>query len=178
MPEPMIDRSHGLAGRPWRVLRKGELRIPVFRKHRGDRNVHSQHRVRISAYCHLIEACEGSSAPFGLVVFAGSYDVVVIPNNTANQSAFAAALRLARQLFGAKSARGERSTLPAPSACYSCPLGLPRIVEAVETAPAASVSQHPVHSATGVESREFHSLCGDRFAWIPPHELAKSLRLS
>ena len=89
MPEPMIDRSHRLAGRPWRVLRKGGLRIPVFRKHRGDRSVHSQHRVRIAAYCHLIEACEGSSAPFGLVMFAGSYDVVVVPNNAANNSAFA-----------------------------------------------------------------------------------------
>jgi hypothetical protein len=178
LPEPMIDRSYGLAGRPWRVLRKGGLRIPVFRKHRGDRSIHSQHRVRIAAYCHLIEACEGSSAPFGLVMFAGSYDVVVIPNNSANQSAFANALQLARELLGGSSGREDRSLIPAPSACFSCPLGLPRLAEASDQATADGVSPPPVNAATGVGGREFHSRCGDRFAWIPPHARAKSLRLS
>ncbi len=177
MPEPMTDSNRGLIGRPWRVLRKGSLRIPVFRKHRGKQVVHNQQRTRIAAYCHLIESCEGSSAPFGLVMFAGSYDVVVVPNNGANQATLSDVVHRARQVLSSRNAT-HNIPVPARSACESCPLGRPRSFVPLEFDLPESLAPQSIRLSTGVGGLRYHSECGDRFDWIPPHKDATNLRLS
>jgi len=177
MPEPMSDPGQGVIGRPWRVLRKGNLRIPVFRKHRGGHAVHSQHRVRIAAYCHLIESCEGSLAPFGLVLFSGTYDVVLVPNNRANQVAFNSTIKRAHGVLYGDSGRC-RPDPPARSACKLCPLGLPVPLSVVDDGTVETIVPLPSHPTIGIGGRRFHSQCGDRFGWIPPHEQAEKLRLT
>jgi len=174
MPEPMVDPGKGIIGRPWRVLRKGDIRIPVFRKHRGDRSVHSQQRVRIAAYCHLIETCEGSKAPFGLVLFSGSYDAVLIPNGRTNMSLLDTTIATARRVLRADT-ECQHLEAPARSCCKSCPLGSPAPV--TENSVTSPESNHGVHPVVGLGGQLFHSPCGDRFRWIPPHESAERLRL-
>lgn len=177
MPEPLLDPGNQLIGRPWRVLRKGMLRIPVFRKHRGQCVVRDQQRVRVAAYCHLVESCEGSQAPFGFVMFAGSYDVFLVPNSEENQSLLANTLRKARAVLA--NAAAERGVeIPSQLACATCPLGRPQPFVDLDTDPPSPSVPKPFRTAIGVGGGQYHSLCGDRFDWIPPHNQAGRLRLS
>lgn len=57
-------------GKPWRLLKKGSLMIPVIRQRQGSSEWGTQHEVRLSAYCDLIEKCTGGDAPFGVTVVA------------------------------------------------------------------------------------------------------------
>ena len=58
-----------LKGRPWRLLVKDtQWRIPVIRKHRGEKTCGPQHVVRAAAYCRLVETCEGGRAPFAILL--------------------------------------------------------------------------------------------------------------
>jgi hypothetical protein len=177
IPEPLFDPGYQLIGRPWRVLRKGMLRIPVFRKHRGQSVLHDQQRVRLAAYCHLIECCEGSHAPFGLVLFAGSYDVLLVPNNEANQALLTKALRHAQTVL-ANAAEEREIQVPSQSACASCPLGRPQAIVRLETESPSESMPTPVRVSIGVGGGRYHSECGDRFDWIPPHKNSGALRLS
>lgn len=174
MPEPMIDPGRGLIGRPWRVLRKGDIRVPVFRKHRGDQTVHSQQRARIAAYCHLIETCEGSRAPFGLVLFAGSYDAVLVPNSRSNKNLLDATMVTAQSVLR-RAAERQHPEAPAKSCCRSCPLGSPVAVSGMSVT--SLESNECVYPVVGLGGQRFNSACGDRFLWIPPHERAERLRL-
>ncbi|MEZ6127086.1 MAG: hypothetical protein R3C59_00220 [Planctomycetaceae bacterium] len=174
MPQPMIDPGKGIIGRPWRVLRKGDIRIPVFRKHRGDNSVHSQQRVRIAAYCHLIETCEGSKAPFGLVLFGGSYDAVLVPNSRPNKILLDTTIATAEKVLRA-GAEWQHLKAPASSCCKSCPFGAPvPVTENSVTTPESNVGVYPV---VGLGGQFYRSPCGDRYRWIPPHERAERLRL-
>ena len=82
--EPLFDEDLNLAGKPWRVLNRGSLRIPVIRLpadnyHAGRYWVYEQHRVRLAAYARLLAACEGGQTPYAVVLFGGSYDGVAVP---------------------------------------------------------------------------------------------------
>jgi hypothetical protein len=178
-PDAYRDHSERLTGKPWRVLTKDtKLRIPVIRKHHGERVWRPQHAVRVAAYCRLIEVCEGGVAPFGIILFAGSYDCVIIPNTAGNQAQFHAALEDVRE-FLAVSAEGRFvPKAPTDNRCAGCPFGEPReyargysdtvlngnVVEALRT--------------KGPSGRTFHCTCGDKFVWVPPHDAALLLRLT
>ena len=58
-----------------------------------------QHVVRIAAYCHLIETCELGDVPFGVLMFAGTYDCLIIPNTAAAQLQFEQALEETREFL-------------------------------------------------------------------------------
>ena len=82
--EPLFDGELALAGKPWRALKKGSLRIPVVRLpadnyHAGRYWVYEQHRVRLAAYALLLAACEGGQTPYAVVLFGGSYEGVAVP---------------------------------------------------------------------------------------------------
>lgn len=86
-PEENLSTPDGsLVGKPWRILRKGNvLGAPVIRRQKGHRDWHDQHRVRVAAYCELIEKSEGGQFPFGVILFAGTSDCVLVPNSTSLQ---------------------------------------------------------------------------------------------
>ena len=150
------------------------IRVPVFRKHRGDQTVHSQQRARIAAYCHLIETCEGSRAPFGLVLFAGSYDAVLVPNSRSNKNLLDATMVTAQSVLR-RAAERQHPEAPAKSCCRSCPLGSPVAVSGMSVT--SLESNECVYPVVGLGGQRFNSACGDRFLWIPPHERAERLRL-
>ena len=66
---------------------------------------------------------------------------------------------------------------PRGSQCEHCPLGRPRVHRLGETEHATREEMLPVVPARGRDGRAYHSFCGDRFHWIPPHERAKEKEL-
>ena len=98
-----------LGGRPWRVLQMGDFRIPVF-LHKGRwSGLYPQHFVRMTAYCRLIEEREGFRSPYGIVLRAGTYQGVTVPNTARTQGAPARGTRrgaAGRRRFG----RDERAS--------------------------------------------------------------------
>jgi len=136
-----------LAGRPWRILAYGDLRIPVWRR-RPSKNpvsnrLYPQHYVRMAAYCHLLEQAEpGAISPYGIVLEKQSYIGMTVPNLIPAKRSFHDALVSTRTLL-------ERLPIepPAPnnpsSLCTHCPHNRP-------------------DDLTGI------SICGARFHWTPP----------
>jgi hypothetical protein len=178
-PEVLRDLDLRLSGRPWRMLTKGTtLRIPVVRRHRGERIWGHQHIVRLAAYCHLIEACEAADAPFGVLMFAGSYDCVVFPNNALAKLNFEAALQDVRE-FLAIHATGKFAALaPTDNRCSGCHFGKPtEYLGDVRDAVLDGVHLVPLRT-DGRKDRHFHCPCGDKFGWTPPHVDAVNLGIA
>ncbi len=88
-PDPLLDNEWKLAGRPWRVLVRGETYIPVFLRNSDNRKLHKQHYARMAAYCELLRRRAGGVSPYGVVLYAGTQDAIAIPNSRSAQRALA-----------------------------------------------------------------------------------------
>ena len=176
--EPLCDHTLRLAGRPWRILQRGSLRIPVFRKHRGGRELRSQHRARLAAYGHLIEETEGLTAPFGVLMFADSYDVLVIWFTDSVHAEFQQGLKMTRDMMSrVVQLQGDPGHPAQASVCEQCPFGRPVVHRPGQTDTKRGTKILPAFRTQGVDGRNYHSPCGDRFKWIPPHERAREKKL-
>ena len=82
--------------------------------------------VRAAAYCRLIKTCEGGNAPFGVLMFAGSYDCLVIPNNGEAQSHFERALREVQEFLSVYEGGKFVPAAPTDNRCSGCHCGKPR----------------------------------------------------
>ena len=170
-PDNLCDERLRLSGRPWRVLRKGSLRIPVFLM-RGNGRLRKQHFARVAAYCHLLATCEGAQSPYGVVIYAGTYEGLAVPNSPSARKAFHDGLVRARCIL-AQVAKGHEPYAPSSgAACLECPLGKPFVHRK------RWFVRSRVHSKRGADSRLYHSQCGDRFRWVPRHEKAIRKRLT
>jgi len=172
-----------LAGRPWRVLRRGSLRIPVFRKRRGSgpnaRQLRRQHYARIAAYCLLLERVEGAESPYGIVIFGEGYDGVAIPaNHAGTMQPLRQGLALARGLIRDAEQGREPGKPASGNPCSGCPLGKPLHYRPGHTEHRRFGHTLPVVVAIGADRRQYHSACGDRFDWTPPHSKARRLRIA
>jgi hypothetical protein len=167
--EALRDERLRLAGRPWRVLRNGSLRIPVFRI-TGEPRLRRQHFARIAAYCHLLETCEGCRSPYGVAIFAGTYDGLTVRNSPGSRKAFHDGLVLARSVV--RQSKQRAPAMPTNrNCCLRCPHGYPR-----------TQAKRPFRALTGyarrgTDGRFYNSVCGDRYQWVPPHEKAIRKRL-
>jgi len=136
-----------LAGCPWRVLVKGNLRIPVYKKrpNRGNagEKLFRQHYARMAAYCHLLEKCENADSPYGIILFGDSHIGITVPCLPGTKKTFHDGLIDAR-----KTISYSKHFLPPypknPQICVLCP-----------------------HSRR--ERYTGASVCGNRFGWIPPN---------
>jgi hypothetical protein len=185
--DPYHDPGERLAGKPWRVLSKDTTRrIPVIRKHRGKRDWGAQHVVRAAAYCQLVKTCELGDAPFAVLLFAGSYDCVLLPNTPAARFQFEKALEDTRELLRECKEGKSYPAEPTDTRCSGCPWGKPRryMVGKSDTilngeAIAARRVKAVVPRGNGVTVKYFHSSCGDRFGgWVPPHDDAVALEIA
>jgi hypothetical protein len=177
--EPLSADELALAGKPWRVLKKGSLRIPVIRLpadnyHAGRYWVYEQHRVRLAAYAVLLAACEGGQTPYAVVLFGGSYHGVAVPLLTAG--AVTAKLDELRRALDLER-MGVPTTAPTDlRVCSGCPLGRPRLTTVADRKDEALGRK--LHVVTGPDGRSYHCDCGDRFGWTPPHADAIRKRLT
>lgn len=172
--DPHEDAAWNFAGKPWRVLHKGSLRIPVFRKRLGKEQLYPQHFARMAAYCHLIETAEGGTAPYGIVLFGNGYEGLTIPNTQENRWAFQKALLSTRRLIEA--AQTERHVPDVPRqgrVCHKCDRGWPRVYRKGVTDSVLDECLLPAFCTRGKDLRRYHSTCGDRFRWVPAHDRAK-----
>ena len=157
-----------LAGRPWRLLVKDTMwRIPVIRKHRGERVCHKQHVVRAAAYCRLVETSEGGRSPFAVLMFAGSYECLIIPNNARSKSELDRALIDFSEFIEVYEHQRFVPAEPTDNRCNGCPWGRPvpftepTILNGREVAPIR---------IEGIRKGDFHCVCGDRFNFVPKHK--------
>lgn len=182
-PEGFDSPAGDLAGKPWRLLRKGSLMIPVIRRRQGSSEWGNQHEVRLSAYCDLIEKCTGGDAPFGVIVFAGTSDCVIIPNNKTRQTIYERALKDALQFMEPNRDGPPPTNPPTDNRCSGCPHGKPRMFQPGKSE--TVVNGKPLSACTANSIRpdgqfrgEFHSTCGDHFRWTPPHQDAVALGIA
>lgn len=168
------DVDQRLLGRPWRILRRGDVQIPVFKKRIDGANpetIFPQHCVRMAAYCHLLERCTGAKSPYGIVLFGFTYRGKAI-NAFAARPAFVEGLLSARRVVRAM--RTGTAPAPAPpSSCSGCPHGKPFAKAPMHVHQSAEKPRRTI----GADGREYRSECGDRFAWIPPHQKARQKEL-
>ncbi len=172
------DLDLGLVGKPWRILQKGSLRIPVFRKRADSRQIHPQHLLRIVAYCHLIRKCEGADSPYGIVLQGREYEGVALPAKDSSE-ALRQAIKRVRQMQYAVEVEGLFPNAPDPlSRCRGCPWGKPRRHRNRKSETILSGQVVEPFLARGSDKHLYHSTCGDRCYWVPPHERAEALSLS
>ena len=176
------DHAEQLSGKPWRVLIKDTVvRIPVVRKHRGKADWGKQHVVRLAAYCRLIESCESADSPFGLLMFAGSYNCVLIPNTQETRERLQKALADVRRLLNAYR-RGEAIGPPTDNRCRGCHFGRPRRFFEGKSETELGGKKLPPKTTRPPHTTQkdllYHCDCGDRFKWVPPHERAIELRIA
>ena len=170
LPERMFDEELGVVGRPWRLLKKGNLLIPVFRKRCGDKSVHSNHRVRIAAYCAMIGNMTGAKAPYGLVLFSGGYEMMVIPATEDVRRVLTDVLRRTREVMASPKLRSAAEPASAV-ACAACPFGKPEPLSDVPTKKKPDQPLKVVSVLRGLsDRRRYYCTCGTRFGWTPPHQ--------
>lgn len=176
--DPHRDPVEGLVGRPWRVLTKGTtLRIPVIRKHRGERVWRVQHVVRVAAYCRLIKSCELGDSPFGVLMFSGSYDCLIIPNSIGAESQLEKAFKHVQELLSVYEGGKFIPREPTDNRCNGCHWGKPCVYVAGKTDTILN-GKPVIPLRTRAGERYFHSACGDRFQWVPPHDDAVALGIA
>ena len=173
--DKLIDDDTKLAGSPWRVLQRGKQRIPVCRVRSESKAIKKSHLVRIAAYCQLIELATGLESPYGIILWAGTFEGFAIPNSSVNRQIAREVLVTARRVIGQIN---EQTPSPPPqSLCARCRLGFPKMYRFRKTETVIGGSTLPAYLAYGEDGREYHSECGDRFCWIPPHERADEKHL-
>lgn len=163
------DSSLRLAGRPFRILQKGEHRIPVIRIPRQDGRIFFQHVVRLAAYAHLISVCERSSPTCGAILFADSDEALLIPISAEIIEQSLRELRKLRKQMSAVARRGSMPPRPRnEECCHNCWFARLRrhIPGRSETVLRGGVM--PVQRIDLGDGVPRHCDCGDRFAWHPP----------
>lgn len=176
------DNTLQVCGKPWRVLQKGSLRIPVFRKRHGDSELRLQHFIRMTAYCHLMQVCELADSPYGIVLFGDGYDGLAVPVLDEYRRQFEQALETSRNILQPFEARGMMPPWPNPTACRKCPWGLPvKLQEADVARIHARIHARTVRDVHAVRSPRdrchYRCPCGETFGWAPPHQNAVRLQL-
>lgn len=170
----LFDENWKIRGKPKRVLRRGSQRIPVFFKRYGDAEIRLQHKARMAAYCHLLAEYEVAESPYGVVFFGDSYEGVAIPNTPGIRKLFHDALVTARRVvLESQQPGGDPQPPNNHSLCAKCRLGKPFVHRPGETEHRSRGKTLPVVHASGGDNRSYHSHCGDRFGWLPPHNKAR-----
>ncbi len=170
----LFDQELKLSGTPFRILRKGGLAIPVFYYRGSATKVRYRDRARIAAYCRMLVKNEGCVSPYGILLRTGSYTADAIPNDERAQGILRKELPKARQVLAESL---ENPDLVKPdnfTNCKSCRTGEPHSYDPRKE-PHFRYDEplrRKLHSCRG---QSYHSHCGDRFDWTPPHE--KAVRL-
>ncbi len=167
----LVDSERNFSGRPDRFLRRGNTIIPVWRMPHYAGRLFPQNFIRMSAYCQLVQQSLGAGVecPYGITLFEHGWDGVAIPVTTQRKAELLEALRAAREIIE-KSRRRHGPQPPSPSVCAHCPYGKPRIHVVNETEHVCDGKSLAVIPEVAANGRCYHSLCGDRFRWLPPHE--------
>ncbi len=181
----IVDRELHLAGKPFRVLQRGDKHIPVMNidveAEDDDPRLHGrlspQQRARLAAYAYLVHRIERAQSDWVIVVFKRGHRGVAIPVDDAMFSLFAEGLSAARRQLAEYLDNPRMTPDPARSTspCIRCRHGKPREAKEALVFRGVKVAYFVTEATDG---KRFHCACGDRFRWVPPHEEAKRLGLT
>ena len=164
-----------LEGSPWRVLERGDLRIPVIRsgaRTLGDhpRSVFSKHSIRLAAYAALLETTPYARAPYGIVLPSNSPHGFAIPITGRLRTQMISRLQDAINVVQCSQQGLAEPRIPVSNQrCLKCPLGKPVPIAKREINEKRATSE-PLLLLEHVSGRKAHCLCADRFGTVPPHE--------
>ena len=135
-------------------------------------------------YCQLVEQCEGRLSPFGVILFAGTHDCVIIPISPGLQMRGELALADVREFLEIQERGTHVPAAPTDRRCAGCPHGAPRLYVPGKSESKLGDATLTPYTTNGVSKKDrrsigpFHCLCGDRFKWVPPHWEAVALGIA
>lgn len=176
LKDALRDHDWRFDGKPWRILRKGSLSIPVFRTRSPQEAPHDQQIVKIMAYCRLASVCFENAetpgakiCPYGIILTGEDYSGFAVPIHPRFRKLFHDSLVALRQLALASDHQSEGVVSNNERGCSACPLGAPRLV-ALGLRVQRFGAPVNVRSMRSSDGKMFHCDCGDRFQWKPPHD--------
>ena len=162
--EPLEDEDWRFRGKPWRLLMRGDLVIPVFKTRGKQESPKDTQITKCMAYCRLVSKAFKNDCPYGIVLVDNEYSGFAIPNNGRYRKAFHDSLVNLRHLVQSAGYGSNVEVGYSEHKCSKCPMGRPRLV---------SLNQRVVRFGAPVEPNKdsdgMHSDCGDRFEWRPPY---------
>ena len=176
--QPFRHPTLPLEGCPWRVLERGNRRIPVIRaggeklgQETGDLFI--KYQIQLAAYAVLLESVGDVEIPYGVVLPADSPNGLALSILPSRKKLAIEKLNLfIADLMRSQSGNGHPAA-PSNSACSQCEFGAPEQIKDFEIR-RRKKSGEPVLVMVHGNGNKFHSACGDRFNQAPPH--AKTLR--
>lgn len=172
------DYEWKLTGKPRRLLRKGDLVIPVHRVRKPSGPIERQHIVRVVAHCHLVTAERAAVSPYAVILFADSSRGITVPYTlSTNREMFYEAVRDTRITILESDNRVREPLTPMPrTPCRGCPHGRPRRKEDLVPTMHYEEKLEPKFLVDR-SGRKWHSCCGDRFGYKAEHEHALRMKL-
>jgi hypothetical protein len=171
----LMDHELNFSGKPTRYLvhEKTNMVIPVWRMRRYKGQLYRQNFIRMAAYCHLVLQSMGkeTKCPYGVILFEHGFDGVAIPFTPERRDECLKVLEEARAIINRRRHRPNDADAPVnANLCKTCAYGKPKPLKPNESEHVCNgKSLRPVPAKTPNE-QYLHSLCGDRFDWLPPHE--------
>lgn len=166
------DEELGLCGRPFRIVSYAGTRIPVIVHHEELKSPKPYHRVRLAAYALLIEHAEDiEPVPWGIILEPHSMQAMAVRLGDEDKKHARKLVTNFQQVVG-QLAFGTTPAEPEPSFCERCPYGRPRLYRAGRSDTKLYGKRLRPQISLDRGKRSYHSTCGDRFEWVPPHELA------
>lgn len=159
--EPLRDSDWKIEGKPWRILHKGSLSIPVFRTRSPQDAPRESQIVKIMAYCHLSSQVFGIECPYGIILTDADYGGFAVPNCEPFRKNFHENLIALRDLVQGVQRHEKKPVAYEAFKCAQCPLGKPRPNSLGQSFEQIGVPL--LANLCGTSSE-----CGDRFAWRPP----------
>lgn len=175
---PLADVDLRLIGRPWRILRRGNLAIPAYVRN-TKQELKPQQKMRIVAYCHLIRQCQGADAPYGIILDPGTFGGTAVKASHRDMPLLRSNVNLIRRIIIDFLRHGQKPDPPLfLTVCHKCQHGCPRRVRIGKSETRSLGRVVPTFCCESRENeQEYHSNCGDRFAWLPHHGRADELKL-
>ena len=172
--QPIQHPDLPLEGRPWRVLHKDSLRIPVIRTSgkrlgEGKNQLFPKLQVRLVAYAMLLEADDFHKVPYGLVFPIDSPHGLAFAITDDHRHRAKKLLAEFAQTLADSKTKNLQPNLPANrNRCSNCDYGKPSETSLRNVAAGRKAGEHLVilQSRSG---RLFHCQCANRFGSAPPH---------
>jgi hypothetical protein len=168
-----VCRDLGLAGKAARLGKHAEFVIPVILHHEDIEEAKSYQRVRLAAHAILIEANQvGAKVVWGIVLNPITMRGLAIPLGAQDRNYARQQLEEFRRCLQENN-NGTDPPPPLRSRCTRCPHGRPRRYVRNQTETYSDgVRREPILNHHVTDKQSYHSPCGDRFAWVPPHQEA------
>lgn len=160
----------GLTGKPARVASYRGVQIPII-LHSEDLQVPKPyHVVRLAAYALLLEAnSTGKESSCGFILNPNTMRLLAVPIGDKEKSEAKSLLQNSQNSLIATE-QNTSPTAPPKSYCEECPYGRPRPIVRGVTENNRHGEISPIRVTGTKDFTKYHSLCGDRFDWAPPHK--------